>query len=117
MQGEEVLIPIVFFVFMGVVILAIIRSRHQTRMAMIEKGLTSDAMRAVFAKDISRDPLMSLKWGILFVFGGLAILLGNLLHYRFNVEEGVIIGLVCLFAGFGLLLFYSIAAKKIDRSV
>ena len=117
MHGDEVLVPIVFFIFLGVVILAAIRAKHQTRMGMITKGMSSEEIKALFSKDVSRDPLSSLKWGILFVFGGLAILLGNVLHYRFNVEEGVIVGLVCLFAGFGLLLFYAIASKKLNQTL
>ncbi len=80
---------------------------------MVEKGLSGEEIKAMYAKDFKRDPLNSLKWGILFVLAGLAILLGNLLHEYYRVEGGVIVGLVGVFIGAGLLLFYAIATKKI----
>ncbi len=94
MSAEEVLIPI----------------------TMIEKGLSDDAMKALYSKkEWRRDPLSSLKWGLLFLLAGIAILLGNFLHVHFNLEEGAIIGLVCLFVGIGLVIFYSIASKKLSQ--
>ena len=82
-------------------------------MAMIEKGLSSEEIKAMYTRDVSRDPLSSLKWGLLFVLAGMALLLGNFLHEHYLVEEGVMVGLVCLFVGIGLVIFYSIASKKV----
>ena len=88
-------------------------SRNRERMAMIEKGLSSDEIKAMYARDVKRDPLQSLKWGILFVLGGVALMLGNYLHDAYNVDEGVVVGMVILFVGIGLVAFYGIAAKRI----
>ena len=82
---------------------------------MIQKGLSSDEIRAMYTRgEVRRDPFTSLKWGILFLLTGLAILLGNYLHRQFAVGEDFILGLVVLFVGIGLLLFYVIAGKKTD---
>ena len=108
-----ILIPIVFFLATAAVLIALITTRHRERMTMVEKGLTGDEIKAMYTKTGERDPLTSLKWGILFVFGGLAVLLGNLLHDYYHVEKGgTIIGMVGVFVGAGLLLFYGIATKK-----
>lgn len=113
MDSLEVLIPIVFFLALGSVAIIYLTTKHRERMMMIEKGMTSEDIKALTAREMRRDPLTSLKWGILAMFVGMAILLGNYLHVQFHVDEGVMVGLVCLFAGLGLLIFYSIASKKI----
>ena len=112
MQPHEVAIPIIFFLTIGAVILTWVVNRHRERMAMVEKGMTSDDIKALYNKSVQRDPLNSLKWGILFVLGGVAVMFGTFLVERFDVQPPVVIGMVCLFVGVGLVLFYSIASKK-----
>lgn len=109
---EDAVITLIVFLFLSAIIVTYITTRHREKMTMMEKGLTSEEIKAMYTRDIKRNPLTSLKWGILFVFGGLAIILGNYLHTQFFVDEGVIVGMVCLFAGIALLLFYTLAAKK-----
>lgn len=103
------------FLSVAAVFIIWIVTRHRERVTMIEKGLTNDEIKAMYHREIKRDPLASLKWGILFVLAGVAIVLGNFLHAQYNTDEGVIIGLLCLFVGIGLVLFYSIASKKLNQ--
>ena len=112
MNGEEVLVPLMGIVAVAAVFITFFASRNRERMAMIEKGLSSDEIKAMYAREIRRDPLNSLKWGILFVLGGVAIIAGNYLHHQYGVDEGIIVGMVILFVGVGLVLFYGIASKK-----
>ena len=115
MRSEEVMIPITMFMSVAAVLIIWLITRHRERVTMIEKGLTSDEIKAMYHREIRRDPFTSLKWGILFVLAGVAIVLGNFLHSQYNTDEGVIIGLICLFVGIGLVLFYSIASKKLNQ--
>lgn len=116
MRAEEVMVPITFFMSIAAIFVIAIITRHRERISMIEKGLTSEEIKAMYHRDIKRDPFASLKWGLMFVLAGAAILLGNYLHVQFNVEEGAIIGLVILFVGIALVLFYSIASKRLSQS-
>lgn len=115
MQPHEVAIPIIFFLTIGVIILVALLIRHKERVTMMEKGMTSEDIKALYTRNTQRDPLNSLKWGIIFVLGGVAVMFGNFLVERFNVEPPIIIGMVCLFVGVGLVLFYSIASKKLNQ--
>jgi di/tricarboxylate transporter len=115
MRSEEVMIPITMFMSFAAVLIIWLITRHRERVTMIEKGLTSDEIKAMYHREIRRNPLTSLKWGILFVLAGVAIVLGNFLHAQYNTDEGVIIGLLCLFVGIGLVLFYNIASKKLNQ--
>jgi hypothetical protein len=115
MNESELLVPIVMFIAAGAVLITYISAKHRERMSMIEKGMSSEDIKALYTRDVRRSPLGSLKWGILFVMAGLAVLVGNLLHSLYYVDEGVIVGMVCLFVGAGLVVFYLLAAKKLGQ--
>jgi hypothetical protein len=88
-------------------------TRHRERMAMLDKGLSAEDIRSINAFGMTRiNPLSSLKWGIVFITIGVAVLTGMWLSATFNVEEGVYPGLISLFAGLGLVIFYTIAGRK-----
>lgn len=113
---EEFLVPIFLFLSTAAVLIVWLTVRYRERVAMVEKGLSGEEIRAIYAKRIKRDPLTSLKWGILFTFGGIAVVVGNILHdYFYFDEEGAIISMVAIFIGAGLLLFYRIASKKVKE--
>ena len=115
MNGPEILIPLSIFIGAAIVLVNYFSSRHKERIKMIEKGLSAEDIKALYSREVHRDPLSSLKWGIIFVLGGAAILLGYTLHHSYNMEESIIPGLVVLFVGVGLVLFYMIASKKIEH--
>jgi hypothetical protein len=109
----EVFIPIVFFISAAAVLIMHLAVRHRERLTMIEKGMSSEDIKALFTRGQFRfNPLTTLKWGILAVFVGMATMIGNYIDQVYDVRDGVIIGLVILSAGIGLVLFYAIASKK-----
>ncbi len=104
---------IFFFLTILLIFGSFIISRHKERMSIIEKGLNAEDMKALYttwAKPTS--PLSSLKWGILLVMVGLAVILGVWLHSMYFLGDGIIPGLIAVFGGVGLLLYYRIASKK-----
>ena len=112
MPGEVVVFFAVFFTFLGAIIIIGISTKHRERMTMMEKGMSGDDIKALYTRELKRDPLASLKWGLLLVLAGVAVLLTNYLHTQYGMEEGAGIGIVLLFVGIGLVIFYSIAGKK-----
>jgi len=80
---------------------------------MIEKGLSADDIKSLFAREERQNNSLGvLKWGILAIFIGAAVLLGNYLDSIYGLSDGIIIGMVTLFGGVGLVFFYGIASKK-----
>jgi hypothetical protein len=113
MSPQEVIVPVVFFFAVVAIWGGYLLTRHRERMTMIEKGLKSDEIKSLYARGESpTNPLSSLKWGMIFVGAGLAILLGMWLHQTYYVQEGVYPGLIALFGGIGLVIFYFIARRK-----
>jgi hypothetical protein len=110
---NEVYIPIVLFICVAGVIIMHLASRHRERLTMIEKGLSAEDIKTLFAREERRDNSLGvLKWGILAIFIGGALLLGNYLDSVYRLSDGIIIGMVTLFGGVGLVFFYVIASKK-----
>jgi len=103
---------IFFFTSVSVVLGSWIFTRHRERMEMIDKGMKSEDIKALYSTGARNpNPLSSLRWGILAVGTGFAILAGMALHGWYGASEGVFPALITLFAGIGLILFYFIARK------
>ena len=111
------LIAIIFF-FTSLMVIggSAIIGRHRERMGMIEKGMKAEDIKAMFGRSFEEPhPLTSLKWGIVLVSVGLAVMLGLFLHSAYtNIEGGIFPGLVAVFGGAGLILFYVIANRKVQ---
>jgi len=112
MPGEVVVLFAVFFTFLGAIIIIGISTKHRERMTMIEKGMSGEDIKALYTREFKRDPLASLKWGLLLVLAGLAIFVSNYLHSQYGMGDEAGLGIVMLFVGIGLVLFYTIAGKK-----
>lgn len=115
MHGSEVLVPIVFFLTMGAVWGSFILTRHRERVNMIEKGLKAEEIKSLYERQTFKaNPLFSLKWGIVLVCIGIAIMLGIWLRENYIFNDGIIPGMIATFGGLGLVLFYFIASKKVQ---
>ena len=81
---------------------------------IVSRAASEHSMGKELSNQLRLQPqAISLSAGILFVLGGVALMLGNYLHDAYNVDEGVVVGMVILFVGIGLVAFYGIAAKRI----
>jgi hypothetical protein len=116
MDGPEILIPLVLFLTIGAILGSIVLTRHKERMSMIEKGLKAEDIKSLYARQaFAVNPLSSLKWGIVLVCVGVAILTGMWLHNTLMFDEGVFPGVIATGGGIGLVLFYIIANKKTQQ--
>lgn len=123
MGGVEALIPMVAIVFTfgipGIIIFWWLYTKHRERMRLIEKGLTPDEVKAYFSETNNkpRNPYSSLKWGILLTFLGIGIFLANLFEGMYDLEEGVMMGIIVLFAGIGFLVYYGVVSSKLKNQI
>ncbi|MBI5471421.1 MAG: hypothetical protein HY961_03660 [Ignavibacteriae bacterium] len=113
----EDLAPVFGIVFMFTTIAliwgSIIFTRHKERMTMIDRGLKAEDIKSLYERHTFQvSPLSSLKWGMVLVCIGLAILVGMWMHQVLLFEEGIFFGLIAAFGGLGLVLFYFIAERK-----
>jgi hypothetical protein len=111
---EPVIGMLVFFGTLGVVLYTWLSSRHKERMAMIEKGLSPADFKSTSLRDLfASNPLSSLKWGMLAMFVGIGLLVGNLLDSVYYMGDSVYAASMLIFGGLALVLFYFIATRKL----
>ncbi len=111
---EGVIGTIFFFVAVVAIWGAIILTRHKERMTLIEKGTGAEDIKSLYSRQRwSVSPLTNLKWGMILVGVGIAILLAMWLRETYMVDEGVFPGMIALLGGFALVVFYVFARKKV----
>jgi len=120
-----IIIPTVFFVtiifIISIIFKAHLRKRdmlHKERLAIIEKGLV-DKAQFIFSAEPSPGIKLSryLVWGLILAALGIAhlvsIIMIKLLNAPiFDITIMIIFGLIFLFIGVALILFYIIQSKK-----
>ena len=83
---------------------------YAVKKRLIEKGLVNENVK--FLADYEGGFLSSLKWGLVLIGIGAALLIARLAKYDIEEEGLFVFGLMFLMAGIGLLVHYFIAAQK-----
>ncbi len=117
MTGPEILIPLTIFGGSAVVAYRYFDGRHKERMAMIEKGVSANDLKAAGGTGFWKmHPLSNLKWGLLFLFVGAGVLIANTLKEYTRVDEGgLVFGSILISGGIALVIFYLIANSRFKK--
>ena len=108
-----VFIPIIMLVAAAIVAIYYIVSKSNERKMLIEKGLSGEDLKEFLGKkEATRNPSSIAKWAIILIGVGLALLIGSSSFIGYAVREQVTFGMVLLFPGVGLLIYYLFIAKK-----
>jgi hypothetical protein len=110
MQGPEVLIPILTVLGAFAMIFGIVYLKTRENMAMIEKNMNPKAYANRPA------PYRSLKTGLLFLGGGIGLLLAYLIDVNVSSSrdaEAIYFALIAIGGGLGLITSYSIEKKEL----
>jgi hypothetical protein len=116
MEGEF-LVPIFLFGGTAAVLWKFFEGRHKERMVMIEKGVSPADLKSNTPIRLWRSNVLSnLKWGLLLVFAGIGLLVGQQLQYYFGFhEDSAVFGSMLIAGGLALIIFYLISAKKMKE--
>ena len=112
----DTLVPIIFFfTFFGSifgVLYFYYTTRNRERLALIEKN----ADPALFKSEpVTFFKKVSIKIGMLFVGGGLGVLIGSILSMTTRLPEpAAYLSMIFIFAGAGLIAAYFIAQRMKD---
>jgi hypothetical protein len=110
MLDTEIIVPSVMFIALAMMILGVARVISDTiiRRRLIAAGNSGDIARMLAASAEDRVG-GALKWGIVAVAAGAALVIIQLLPYE--RDEPIVLGILLLFVGIGLLVYYSMARK------
>ena len=106
-NAMEKLIPITMLI--AIVAIVKIISDNKIKRLAIEKGLVSENLKYLYLDRFERWVPGSLKWGIVLVSLGLALLVVKI--YPGDISDEFTIGSMFLFAGLGLVIYYFVASR------
>jgi len=110
---DFVIVMLIVFGSTGLILWKWIESRHRERITMIEKGVKPTDFKGMSFREMFRpNPLSSLKWGMLAMFVGLGIMVATYLERNLYWNDSVYPASMLIFGGLALIVFYSIASKK-----
>lgn len=107
---DTVLPMLIVFGMMGYVVKIVLE--HSMRRKLIDKGLTGPEVKNLFRSNYSGVP-SSLKWGMVLVAVGGAILIGRLMPY--DVADEYTVAFMFIFGG-AALLAYGLIARKVEKN-
>lgn len=115
-QKEEAMGPLIGVVALLTTIGIIIKLTldHRMRQKLIDKGMVDENVKYLYQQNGAARALSSLKWALVLIGLGAAIVAGQLVPSR--MTEQVTFGGMFLFAGIGLLVYYLIAARILGKS-
>ncbi|MBK9333302.1 MAG: hypothetical protein IPM96_13060 [Ignavibacteria bacterium] len=113
----EEFIPVVAIIFTfgipGIILFWWIYTKHREKMRLIEKGLSPEEVKAYFTDNTKpKNPYSSLKFGLILLFFGIGIFLANVAESIYDVEEGVMMGIIVTFIGLGFLIYFLVVSSK-----
>ena len=117
----EALVPLIAIIFTfgipGMLIFYWIYIKHKERTKLMDMGLSPQEARDYFREQEKKpkNPLNTLKWGILFTMIGIGLFIGILLDEAGFKDEltGV---MVLLFGGLGFIIYYFVASSKLKKN-
>lgn len=106
MAGELIPILIVLGFFLMIAFVTRTLSDNRVRRELLQTNADAATIENLFLRSRSENPDNSLKWGIVSVSIGISLVLIELL--KLAADEPMAYGLVFIFGGGGLLVFYAI---------
>ncbi len=102
----EILPPMAFFIVAAWALKIILD--HKTRQKLIDKGIMDENIKFLYADKLARNGRSSLKWGMVSVAVGVAVLIGM---YAPDDDGKLTIGAMFTLAGLALIIYYFIASR------
>jgi hypothetical protein len=103
----------VISLFVAIAVITKLGLDHRLRQKLIDKGMVDENVKYLYRENGETRALSSLKWALVLIGIGLAVIIGQMVPGRM-VEEITIAGMF-LFAGLGLLVYYAIALRVIRK--
>ena len=103
------MIPIVMFIVIAIIVKIV--SDNRTRRQLIENSMLNENVKYLFSDPFERHIPSSLKWGMVMIAVGIALLTAQFLPHQY--ENEITLAMVLIMAGIALLIFYGIGTRKL----
>lgn len=112
---QELLMPIAVLgtLSIGIILFVKTLTSYFLRKRMIEKGYVNSDAQAIFKLHTDENKYSSLKWGLIILFGGLALIIMEFIPVE--RESPLPYGLFAFFISVGFLLYFYLANKMLGK--
>lgn len=86
---------------------------YSLRKKMIEKGYVTEETQGLFRNGTAMNKYGSLKWGLLFLSGGIALILMEVINV--NPDSPLPFGIFAVALSLGFLVYYGIVRKELNK--
>lgn len=109
---QEVLMPLAIFGGLGgsAYFFTKALTDYILKKKMIEKGYVNEDTQAIFKRHTDENKYSALKWGLIILFGGLALILME--YIPTNPDSPLPYGLLAFFISLGFLIYYFIVKNE-----
>lgn len=111
---QEVLMPVAILGSFGAAtyFFTKVMTDYILKKKMIDKGFVNDDTQAIFKQHTVDNKYSSLKWGLIVLFAGLALIVMNYLPA--GPESPLPYGIFAVFVSAGFLLYYFLVKKDVQ---
>jgi len=113
MQENVLIFFNVLIIFGAIVYVIKTLSDNRLRQKVADKGIDQDLMKTLFAKESEQflSGINAIKWGMVLMGIGLAVVLGRLL-FPHDIQSEATFGLAFIFAGLAFIIYFMIYKSK-----
>ena len=99
-------------VFGAFVVMTKLITDTMTRHRLINKGLVDEKVKYLFSSYGRQRSLTNIKWGMVLVAIGVAVLIRQLAPY--SVTDEMMVGLMFVLSGIAFLIYYAISKDNVE---
>lgn len=112
---RDILLPVGVLGTIGASIILFTRtiSDYILKKKMIDKGYVNEDAQAIFKRNTEENRFTSLKWGLIILSAGLALILMEFIDY--DQTSPLPYGLLAVFVSVGFLVYYFMVKKELGR--
>lgn len=112
---KQVLMPLTIIGTFGVSLLFFARTitDYILKKKMIEKGFVNDDTQAIFKRHTEENKFSTLKWGLIILAAGLALII--LEYVPYERESPLPYGIFAVAVSLGFLLYYFLVRKDLNK--
>lgn len=117
MEGMEiVMVTLITFGFVGLTTIGVIKgiTNFKLRKRMIEAGLVNEEAMELLKDGSKESHFSALKWGLIFFFGGIALIAINNLDFYYDSSAAY--GIVIVATSLGFLLYFAFMRNEIKKN-
>ncbi len=106
---------IVFIIFGSIAYVIKVLSDNRLRRILVQQGEVNENVKYLFSDKFALSVPASLKWGMVFIAVGAAILVTKIIDIFTHADESLMFSLMFIFGGVALLVYYGIGSRMLKE--